>query len=154
MLSVFIGILTVLIVVVSLLLILIVLMQRPKQEGLGAAFGGGMMDSVAGAHTTDVLQKGTTWLAAIFLVTAIVLAMLKAQEIKSVDPGELLPAAQEEPALPQLPPTISDLPTPTPAPTETPAPAAEETPAPPETPTPAPQATPEPAKEEAPKVEQ
>ncbi|MDC0296691.1 preprotein translocase subunit SecG, partial [Akkermansiaceae bacterium] len=32
-------------VVVSLLLILVILMQRPKQEGLGAAFGAGMTDA-------------------------------------------------------------------------------------------------------------
>lgn len=177
MLSVFIGILTVVIVVVSLLLILIVLMQRPKQEGLGAAFGGGMMDSVAGAHTSDVLQKGTTWLATIFLCTAVLLAVLKAKEIEAIDPGELLPAAQEEPALPPIPPTISDLPTPeapatptapaTPAPAEESAPAedspapeakAEETPAPTEaeaeTPAPAAPAPTKPANEEAAKVEQ
>ena len=90
MLSVFIGILTVLMVVISILLVLIVLMQRPKQEGLGAAFGGGMMDSVAGAHTSDVLQKGTTWLATFFLGFAILLAVLKAQELKAIDPGEAI----------------------------------------------------------------
>ena len=44
-------------VVVSLLLILVILMQRPKQEGLGAAFGAGMTDAAFGAKTTDVLQK-------------------------------------------------------------------------------------------------
>ena len=121
MLSVFIGILTVVIVVVSVLLIFIVLMQRPKQEGLGAAFGGGMMDSVAGAHTTDVLQKATIWLASVFLGGAIVLAVLKAQELKAIDPGEVLPEPAAEPALPSVPPSISDLPTP---PTPATAPAA------------------------------
>ncbi|MCB1231754.1 MAG: preprotein translocase subunit SecG [Verrucomicrobiae bacterium] len=105
------------------LLILIILMQRPKQEGLGAAFGGGMMDSVAGAHTTDVLQKGTTWLASIFFGAAILLAILKAQELKQVDPGEVLKPAAVETA-PAPTPSISDLPQP-------PAPApAEEKPAP------------------------
>jgi preprotein translocase subunit SecG len=43
---------------VSLLLILVILMQRPKQEGLGAAVGAGMTDAAFGAKTTDVLQKG------------------------------------------------------------------------------------------------
>lgn len=143
MLSVFIGILTVVIVIVSVLLILIVLMQRPKQEGLGAAFGGGMMDSVAGAHTTDVLQKGTTWLAGIFLGTAVLLAVLKAQELKAIDPGEVLPPAAEEPAMPPIPPTISDLPAPVAPPTT------EEAPAPAET-TDAPEAPAEDAAPEAP----
>src|SRR6188472_2133994 len=67
-----IGFLTFLEVLVCILLILIVLMQRPKQEGLGAAFGGGMMDSLAGAQTTNVLQKGTTYLGIfLFLLTTL-----------------------------------------------------------------------------------
>ena len=36
-------------VVICLLLALVVLMQRPKQEGLGAAFGAGMTDAAFGA---------------------------------------------------------------------------------------------------------
>ena len=35
---------------------------------LGAAFGGGMMDSLAGAQTTNVLQKGTTYLGGTLFV--------------------------------------------------------------------------------------
>ena len=122
-------------VIVSILLVLIVLMQRPKQEGLGAAFVGGMMDSVAGAHTTDVLQKGTIWLAAIFMGSAILVSVLQAKQLQAEDVGEVLPEVPVEPA---LPPSIGDLPTTlppfdnggtTPAPatgetgTETPAPA-------------------------------
>ncbi len=57
-----IGFLLVLQVLICLLLILIVLMQRPRQEGLGAAFGSGTMDQAFGAQTTNVLQKSTTWL--------------------------------------------------------------------------------------------
>ncbi len=63
-------------VVVSLLLILVVLMQRPKQEGLGAAFGGGMTDQMFGAQTTNVLQKGTAYFGTAFLLLSLVLAIL------------------------------------------------------------------------------
>ena len=63
-------------VVVSLLLILVILMQRPKQEGLGAAFGSGMTDAAWGARTTDVLQKGTVYLGTLFFVFSLVLAIL------------------------------------------------------------------------------
>jgi preprotein translocase subunit SecG len=154
MLSVIIAILSVLMVIVSVLLILIVLMQRPKQEGLGAAFGGGMMDSIAGAHTTDVLQKGTVWLASVFLCSAVLLAVLNTRELQAKDPGELLPSdPPAEAGFPLDEPSISGLPTPpveAPVPVPTPAPAdpakAPETPAPapadpakaPETPAPAP----------------
>lgn len=141
MLSLFIGILTVVMVIVSLLLILIVLMQRPKQEGLGAAFGGGMMDSLAGAHTTDVLQKGTVWLATIFLGSAVLLAVLKTRELSARDPGELLPKVSE-PILPPEAPAISDFSTSLPGTTPTTG----------STPEPAKKAA-EPAKVETPKTE-
>ena len=63
-------------VVVSGLLIVVVLMQRPKQEGLGAAFGSGMTDQMFGAQTTTVLQKGTAYFGTAFLLLALVLSIL------------------------------------------------------------------------------
>ena len=51
-----INILLVIHVLVSLLIVFLVLMQRPKNEGLGAAFGGGVTDNLFGAQTTNVLQ--------------------------------------------------------------------------------------------------
>lgn len=63
-------------VLVSLLIILFVLMQRPKSEGLGAAFGGGMTDNLFGAQGTNVLQTITRWLAGIFFALALTLSIL------------------------------------------------------------------------------
>ncbi len=63
-------------VVVSALLILVILMQRPKQEGLGAAFGSGATDAVWGARTTDVLQRATVYLGTLFFIFSLVLAIL------------------------------------------------------------------------------
>ncbi|MEO1857784.1 MAG: preprotein translocase subunit SecG [Rubritalea sp.] len=74
------NILLVILVAVALLLCLVVLMQRPKQEGLGAAFGGGMTDQAFGARTTDVLQKGTVWLGTLFFVLALSLQVLVAAQ--------------------------------------------------------------------------
>jgi len=74
--SIVITILAVFQVVGSLLMLLIILMQRPKQEGLGASFGANMTQDLFGAQTTNVLQKATTWLAVFFFVNTIVLAVL------------------------------------------------------------------------------
>ena len=74
------NILLVILVAVALLLCFVVLMQRPKQEGLGAAFGGGMTDQAFGARTTDVLQKGTVWLGTLFFVLALSLQVLVAAQ--------------------------------------------------------------------------
>lgn len=103
--------LTVIIVAVSILIVLIVLIQRPKQEGLGAAFGGGTLDSALGAHTTDVLQKATTWLGIIFFVSAIGLAMVKTREFRASAASDVLENVEDrEPEMPGLPPELSDLP--------------------------------------------
>jgi preprotein translocase subunit SecG len=67
-------------VLVSVLMILIILMQRPKSEGLGAAFGGGVTENIFGAQTTNVLTKITGWFAAIFFLLTFVLSILYAHK--------------------------------------------------------------------------
>ena len=42
---------------VAVLMALVILMQRPKSEGLGAAFGGGVTENIFGAQTTNVLAR-------------------------------------------------------------------------------------------------
>jgi preprotein translocase subunit SecG len=66
-------------VLVALLMILVILMQRPKSEGLGAAFGGGVTENLFGAQTTNVLTKFTGWLAGIFFVVTFLLSIFYAQ---------------------------------------------------------------------------
>ena len=63
-------------ILVCILLTLLVLMQKPRSEGLGAAFGGSFTDSIFGAQTSDVLTKGTIWLGSVFMVLTLVLALL------------------------------------------------------------------------------
>ncbi len=75
-LNISINLLLVIHVIVCILLALVVLMQRPKQEGLGAAFGGGLTDQAFGAQTTNVLQKGTVYLGTLFFVVTLILAIL------------------------------------------------------------------------------
>jgi preprotein translocase subunit SecG len=63
---------------VALLMMLFILMQRPKSEGLGAAFGGGVTENIFGAQTTNVLTTITTWLASIFFIVVLALSVLYA----------------------------------------------------------------------------
>lgn len=65
-------------VLVAGLMVFVILMQRPKSEGLGAAFGGGVTENIFGAQTTNVLVKFTTWLAGIFFVLTFGLSVLYA----------------------------------------------------------------------------
>lgn len=62
--------------VVCLLIVFVVLMQRPRSEGLGAAFGGGMTENLFGAQTTNILAKLTTWLAVAFFGITLLLSIL------------------------------------------------------------------------------
>ena len=68
---------------VAVLMTLVILMQRPKSEGLGAAFGGGVTENIFGAQTTNVLTKFTGWLAGIFFVLTSVLGILYARRSAS-----------------------------------------------------------------------
>ena len=160
-LSISINLLLVIFVIVCFLMTLIILMQRPKQEGLGAAFGGGVTDQVFGARTTNVLQRGTVYLGSLFFILSLALAVLIGQKNKTISTVtkadtaakvEAAPAAKPAEAL--APKSLSEeLPVETPAPTETPAPV-EITPAPEPAPAPteptAPIETAPPASQETP----
>ena len=74
--SILISVLLVFHVFLCLLMVLVVLMQRPRSEGLGAAFGGGVADNLFGAQTTHVLQKFTVYLGAGFFILTLLLAIL------------------------------------------------------------------------------
>ena len=78
--SILINVLLGLWIFVALLMVLVILMQRPKSEGLGAAFGGAVTENIFGAQTTNVLVKFTAWLAGFFFVLTFVLSILYARK--------------------------------------------------------------------------
>jgi preprotein translocase subunit SecG len=78
--SLLINVCLVLFVLVATLMVLVILMQRPKSEGLGAAFGAGVTENIFGAQTTNVLVKFTTWLAGIFFALTFALSVLYAHQ--------------------------------------------------------------------------
>ncbi len=155
-LNISINLLLVVFVIVCLLMALLILMQRPKQEGLGAAFGGGVTDQVFGARTTNVLQRGTVYLGSMFFILALTLAILigkqtkqkslldpkkTAVEVKSTgkaDDGKTAQEPKDEPKslVEELPADVTPapvpevIPTPAPAPEVIPAPAPDAIPAP------------------------
>jgi preprotein translocase subunit SecG len=97
MLPVVINILLAIHIVISLLIVLIVLMQRPKNEGLGAAFGGGMTDNLFGAQTTNVLQTITRWLGGLFFALTLLLSVLYVK--KSANKSGVQQRLSEAPAV-------------------------------------------------------
>jgi len=75
-LNISINLLLVVFFIVCLLMVLLILMQRPKQEGLGATFGTNVTDQVFGARTTNVLQRGTVYLGTAFFILSLLLSVL------------------------------------------------------------------------------
>lgn len=105
-LPIIINVLLVIFVVVCLLMTLLILMQRPKQEGLGAAFGGGVTDQVFGANTTNALQKGTAWLGFAFFALSLTLAVLVSAKNKQKELGAGDKPAVEETSGAETPPPV------------------------------------------------
>jgi preprotein translocase subunit SecG len=95
-------------VFIALLMVLVILMQRPKSEGLGAAFGGGVTENIFGAQTTNVLTKITSWLATLFFLLTFGLSILYAHK------GNTQSGLRRE-LMKDLPPAISPTPSATPA---------------------------------------
>ena len=93
-------------VVVCVLLALIVMLQKPKEGGLGGAFGGGALEASLGADAGNVLIKATAILGAVFLLNTLILAKLTSTESSSSVVGNIKAAPVQEAApqaLPELP---------------------------------------------------
>ena len=105
-------------VLVALLMVLVILMQRPKSEGLGAAFGGAVTENIFGAQTTNVLVKFTAWLAGFFFAVTFALSILYAHRSATGDSAfrrELMKsqaAAQTSPAATAAQPSSGSSPAP------------------------------------------
>lgn len=108
--SILMPILVALHVIVCLLLVLVVLMQRPRSEGLGSAFGGGITDNVFGSQTTNVLARFTTWMAIAFFAITLLLSIItaKSNSGKTEVQKKLLSAPAPEAVSPALPPAVSE----------------------------------------------
>lgn len=63
-------------VLLCLLLGGVVMLQKPKEGGLGGAFGGGALEASLGADAGNILIKATTWLGTLFLINTLILAKL------------------------------------------------------------------------------
>ena len=99
-LSIVIPILLSILAIVCVLLTLVVLMQRPKNEGLGAAFGSGVTENIFGAQTATVLTKATVYLGCIFFGLTLLLTVLTARQSMDRRVGVLESEVRKAAALP------------------------------------------------------
>jgi len=135
-----IGLFTAIHVLVALIVIIVVLMQKSSEQGVGAAFGGGMTETVFGAGTTTALVRLTIWCAGALLLTTLTLAVLHSH--RTTSRGSLM---QRSLATTPVTPPMQSQPT-FPLASQPPTPAAKDTGSTtPSTATPAPVTTPQPA---------
>jgi preprotein translocase subunit SecG len=135
--SIFIGILTAIHLLVAFFLIVLVLMQKSSEQGIGAAFGGGMTETVFGAGTTTALVRMTIWCACLLFATTLILAVLHSHRGRTS--GSLmertLSTTPMAPASSQSGLPMSSEPSTLPAPTTPAAPSQSQTPPAPTAPT-------------------
>lgn len=63
-------------ILISLLLIFAVLIQSGKGSSMANIFGGGGMETVFGAETPAIMNRITAFLAIMFIITSLLLAVL------------------------------------------------------------------------------
>lgn len=135
-LDISINLITVFLILLALLMILVVFIQRPKQEGLGVAFGAALTDQAFGARTSDVMSKATAYFGAFLFVGCFLLGVLMQRNYNSEHKSSMLSRQNIEPVktpddlIKQLQNAEKAAPTPAEAPQTPAAPATPEVPAP------------------------
>jgi preprotein translocase subunit SecG len=88
-------------VVICLVLLLVVLLQQGRGGDIASAFGGSSSQAVFGARSgATLMTKATSVLAALFMLAALGLAIMRERGPSSVVGGVRLPASQGAPANP------------------------------------------------------
>ncbi len=89
--------LTIVHVTVCIAMILVVLLQTGKGADMGAAFGGGGSQTLFGSSgPTNILSKGTTVVAVVFMLTSLALAIPGRSVVEQVK-SPTAPISQELP---------------------------------------------------------
>jgi preprotein translocase subunit SecG len=83
---------------VCFLLIMAVLLQAGKGSSLGAAFGGGQGDVFGPGAPVNIMNRITTIVAILFMVTSLILAILSTQKSTSSVTDQFQPKAVEQTA--------------------------------------------------------
>ena len=105
-------------IVVSVFLILVVLLQSGQAGDIASAFGGGGSQAAFGPRgSSNVLTRATTWSAAIFMVTSVLLVFLSQDrggsvldEVETPAPTPAVQTAPAEPGTDQQPAQQPDAP--------------------------------------------
>lgn len=97
-------------IILAVALVVVVLLQRSDGGALGGLGGGGFAGVMSGRQSANMLTRVTSFVAAAFIGTSLILAILATREsgtkslidqVDSPEPGAV--STETEPALPALP---------------------------------------------------
>ena len=109
------SILTVILVMTAVSMVVLVLLQQGKGADMGAAFGGGSSQSLFGSRgSATFLSRATALLAAVFFLSALSLAYIYTQKVRSnvsvTSKVEISGSEASVPTMPAIGAMESDLP--------------------------------------------
>jgi preprotein translocase subunit SecG len=94
--------LVILFVLVSFSLVVVILLQAGKGQGLAGSIGGGPgSNSIFGSRgAADFLSKATTWMAAMYMIIAILIGMIYKTTTNEVQKSLIQKKVEEQQAMP------------------------------------------------------
>ena len=90
--------LVILFILLSISMVIVILLQAGKGKGLAGSIGGGSSGSsiFGGRGAADFLSKATAWIAALYIVFAIIIGMIYKSEVENTQQSLIEQRAQEQ----------------------------------------------------------
>jgi preprotein translocase subunit SecG len=89
-------------ILLSFSMVIIILLQAGKGQGLAGSIGGGMGGGsiFGGRGAADFLSKATSWIAALYMIFAILIGMLYKSEAEEAQRSLIEKRVEEQDAIP------------------------------------------------------
>lgn len=89
-------------ILLSFTMVVVILLQAGKGQGLAGSFGGGLGGGsiFGGRGAADFLSKATAWIAAFYLVFAILIGMIYKSEAEDAQRSLIQKRMEQEESLP------------------------------------------------------
>jgi preprotein translocase subunit SecG len=89
-------------ILLSITMVIVILLQAGKGQGLAGAIGGGFAGGTifGGRGAADFLSKATTWIAALYMIFAILIGMLYKSEAEEAQKSLIERRVEQQEAMP------------------------------------------------------
>jgi preprotein translocase subunit SecG len=89
-------------ILLSIAMVIVILLQAGKGQGLAGAIGGGMGGGsiFGGRGAADFLSKATTWIAALYMIFAILIGMLYKSEAEEAQKSLIEKRVEQQETMP------------------------------------------------------